>query len=1415
LPHHSSLRSRFTRALARVAVTTTILASAVALTPAVPASAEGDTDAAAPAAGGVCQCGAIGDFVEPDDGVLARVVYTSPREGTSPGGRYDLVAGDSSTSIYRGADRTRPLLTLATVSADYRWGFSPDQDRFATWWIDSNRLFGYALYDLSASGGAKQIAGESSLTRISSANLAFSRSGSRFLVGYLGDATAMTLKTFDARTGEQQFGENLTIQFPPSDPGGGGAPGASSPPENFEVSVVKDQPLFDVTWDPPHYIGDGAVTGYELTSDPEAPAGAGITEVGERHLRLNGFTPGVRYTFSLRLKNPAGLSAAAESSKVKIPLPKPPKDAFADSATQAAELDASAAVSSAAWGFSPDDDDRYLMLSTVENGFTRVRIVDLETGDVTLEERVTAASATWGFSPCGEAFGFILSPPTGAKDVKVLSTSTGEQIGTTQKATGRSVRLGVYGEGEQGRLSYLLIVDDKATLIARASGESCGEPDPDPGENPPAAAQNVTAIAGMGRAAVTWEYPADGAPVDLFEVQVLVDGKESDAVTVDGARRSAQIGSGGSPVAAGDYSFVVVAHRGDVSGPPSAATSAVTVGVPAACGLVTWSTGPLTGAAEGIPTAGGVTASLQYSINGTAVTVRDTSTRSGTGRPASTLDAGAPTWTYEHDANSTQSREHVAYLPGWNDYLVTVEARDADGGVSLASAVVHVAPLRAPANDAFAKATTLSGTGGDLAGASTWTTCESTEPGTDDGAVYTQWFEITPETDARLVIEGYHPAVNIYSGDALESLTEITQQLGRWPDLLQSASLDAGVRYHVQIAAEAASPDFSMPWQLYPAPPNDDRADATVIDPTSEAEHTVDLNGAGVQPGETNVCESCTTVASVWFTWTATSHEWVTVYSEDPLAALEFFVADPDAPLGVSAVDATWKKKEGHKAGIEQQPGTTYYVRISDDAVDHLANGPVDPFPVTWHPAPHNDYIADAQTVEGASGAVDGSNRWSYLEYFTGIDAEVRSGVVWYRWHAERSGPMSFTVDTDEIARPEVYVFDDDPADPTLLAPTTVQTTEDDPRPRTTFDAVAGTSYLLAVSGHWTGGYYGPLEGDFTLRWGEATLPGAPQSVVAEELPGTDSLSVEWEPADDGNADLLGYLVSVTPELPAGGTIAVDDEHRSAVVRGTAPGETYTVHVAAQNVLGRGPAAASQPVTTASGPRISIERLGARVGDPFEYRLTVSGGTAPFTFELVGAPGWLRLDSTSGVLSGTPDAAGSSAATVRVTDSDGRTSTSLLPVDVVPVDPGSEDPDPEPKPDDSPSTIAGDPVPGGTLTASLTGFAAGSSVDVWLHSTPLPLGTVVADASGVAHVTFVVPREFRGEHRVEGIGFAPDGSPHLAVVSFVIDSGDDGPLAVALGATGAAGILSWTAAGLLLLGGGFVATLIVRRRQRG
>lgn len=77
---------------------------------------------------------------------------------------------------------------------------------------------------------------------------------------------------------------------------------------------------------------------------------------------------------------------------------------------------------------------------------------------------------------------------------------------------------------------------------------------------------------------------------------------------------------------------------------------------------------------------------------------------------------------------------------------------------------------------------------------------------------------------------------------------------------------------------------------------------------------------------------------------------------------------------------------------------------------------------------------------------------------------------------------------------------------------------------------------------------------------------------------------------------------------------------------------------------------------TLTAPTISIAcpvaPTTATVGVPYTSDApVVTGGTAPFTFSLTAAPGWMSINSSTGVVSGTPDASGSVTYTIEVTDS--------------------------------------------------------------------------------------------------------------------------------------------------------------------
>ena len=62
---------------------------------------------------------------------------------------------------------------------------------------------------------------------------------------------------------------------------------------------------------------------------------------------------------------------------------------------------------------------------------------------------------------------------------------------------------------------------------------------------------------------------------------------------------------------------------------------------------------------------------------------------------------------------------------------------------------------------------------------------------------------------------------------------------------------------------------------------------------------------------------------------------------------------------------------------------------------------------------------------------------------------------------------------------------------------------------------------------------------------------------------------------------------------------------------------------------------------------------GAAIGSPYTYTPSESGGLAPLTFLQSGAPAWMTINSSSGALSGTPNATGPSSITYTVVDNYG------------------------------------------------------------------------------------------------------------------------------------------------------------------
>ena len=167
-------------------------------------------------------------------------------------------------------------------------------------------------------------------------------------------------------------------------------------------------------------------------------------------------------------------------------------------------------------------------------------------------------------------------------------------------------------------------------------------------------------------------------------------------------------------------------------------------------------------------------------------------------------------------------------------------------------------------------------------------------------------------------------------------------------------------------------------------------------------------------------------------------------------------------------------------------------------------------------------------------------------------------------------------------------------------------------------------------------------------------LPGAP--TVTELSARNSAVLLTWTAPDNGGNTISNY--AVTPYIGAVAQAAQTfGPSTTQTVTGLTPGTAYTFTVTARNAGGTGPASAGTgAVTPNQSPSLSfVAPPAGEVGVPYSHQLTVSNGTSPFTWSISSGslPAGLTLDATTGLLSGTPTASGSSTVVVRVVDAAG------------------------------------------------------------------------------------------------------------------------------------------------------------------
>ena len=248
-----------------------------------------------------------------------------------------------------------------------------------------------------------------------------------------------------------------------------------------------------------------------------------------------------------------------------------------------------------------------------------------------------------------------------------------------------------------------------------------------------------------------------------------------------------------------------------------------------------------------------------------------------------------------------------------------------------------------------------------------------------------------------------------------------------------------------------------------------------------------------------------------------------------------------------------------------------------------------------------------------------------------------------------------------------------------------------------------------------------------------AVAPSAPTTTSAASSSTTAAAIAVTAPASTGGATITGYVATMTP---VGGGAAVvlttNTTSTSLSATGLTPGTTYSTVVAAKNSVGTGSASAATTFTTPLGVSTSTSSLSATFGTPITSIITSISGASPTgtTYSISpGLPAGLTLNTSTGVISGTPTAALASTTftiTASATVSGGATSTgtTTVTIGVAAILPGA------------PTTISATPINSSSASVRVTAPSSngGSAITKYtIAATPVGGGTTVTqDATSIA-----------------------------------------------------------------------------------
>ena len=192
-----------------------------------------------------------------------------------------------------------------------------------------------------------------------------------------------------------------------------------------------------------------------------------------------------------------------------------------------------------------------------------------------------------------------------------------------------------------------------------------------------------------------------------------------------------------------------------------------------------------------------------------------------------------------------------------------------------------------------------------------------------------------------------------------------------------------------------------------------------------------------------------------------------------------------------------------------------------------------------------------------------------------------------------------------------------------------------------------------------------------------ATVPGAPTALGA--VAGNTQVVLSWTaPASNGGSAITGYDVykGTSPGTESVTPVATAVSGTTYTMTGLTNGTTYYFTVEAVNAVGNSAPSNEASATPAAPLAVTTTSLpSGTFASSYSATVAATDGITPYTWKVTGGslPTGLSLNASSGAITGTPSASGTSNFTVTVTDSSSpvKTASATLSITVSATVPGA------------------------------------------------------------------------------------------------------------------------------------------------